>query len=147
MTRLKIPAVFRVVLRGYLVIAMLFFLWHFRLIDNLGLVIFSITVVSISMLFGVGYLLLNSSSPVRSGNVDIPNTVLIFVKGALVMYFISLLGTFSIVSLEITGLLMTLVAFGLALFGTVSYVLEIFARTTPVKRPRLVRKRIRAPQR
>ncbi len=139
MKKLKIPPVLKVLVRGYMVIIMLVCLWHFRLLDNLGLIIFGITTVSISMLFGVGYLLINMSRPVRSSNCDIPNTVLIFVKGALVIYFISLLGTFGIVPMEITGLLMTGVAFALALFGMLSYILEIFERVTPIKRPKPAR--------
>ncbi len=132
--KLKFPPVLKVLVRGYLIIMMLVALWYFDLIQNLGLIIFSITTVSISMIFGVGYLLINLTRPVRRGNCDIPNTALIFVKGAMVIYFISLLGTFDLLPLEITGLLMTGVAFALALFGTLSYILEVFERVTPVKK-------------
>lgn len=134
MLKFKFPPVLKVLVRGYLIVIMLVALWHFDLIQNIGLIIFAITTVSISMIFGVGYLLINLSRPVRRGNCDIPNTVLIFVKGALVIYFISLLGTFDMLPMEITGLLMTGVAFALALFGTLSYILEVFERVTPATR-------------
>ncbi len=143
MLKFKFPPVLKVLVRGYLIVIMLVALWHFDLVQNLGLIIFAITTVSISMIFGVGYLLINLNRPVRRGNCDIPNTVLIFVKGALVIYFISLLGTFDMLPMEITGLLMTGVAFALALFGTLSYILEVFERVTPVKRP--ARRRITRP--
>jgi len=134
MLKFKFPPVLKVLVRGYLIVIMLVALWHFDLIQDLGVIIFAITTVSISMIFGVGYLLINLNRPVRRGNCDIPNTVLIFVKGALVIYFISLLGTFDMLPMEITGLLMTGVAFALALFGTLSYILEVFERVTPASR-------------
>ncbi len=139
--KFKFPPVLKVLVRGYLIVIMLVALWYFGLILNLGLIIFAITAVSISMIFGVSYLLINLNRPVRRGNCDIPNTVLIFVKGALVIYFISLLGTFDMLPMEITGLLMTGVAFILALFGTLSYILEVFERVTPTTKRTIKHKR------
>jgi hypothetical protein len=63
---------------------------------------------------------------------------LIFVKGALVLYFVSLVGSFGFLPLEITGLLMTVVTSMLVIFGVVSYLFEVFERATPVRRPVIV---------
>ena len=51
------PPVLQLLVRGYLIILFLLLLEFFGLITNISLVIFMVTVVSLSMLFGVGYLL------------------------------------------------------------------------------------------
>lgn len=128
----RFPPVFKVLLRGNLVMAFILLIYMTGLIGGAGAAIFAVTVVSISMMFGVGYLLMNPGKPVRKANCDIPNTVLVYVKGALILYFVSLLGNFQLLPLEITGLLMTGVAFVLVIFGMASFVLEVFERATPV---------------
>ena len=128
----RFPPVFKVLLRGYLVMAFIILIFMTGLLGSVSTVIFAVTIVSISMMFGIGYLLINPDKPVRKANCDIPNTVLVYVKGALILYFISLLGNFQVLSLEIIELLMTGVAFVLVIFGMVSYVLEVFERATPV---------------
>ena len=131
--RFRFPTVFKVLVRGYLVIAFIILVSLTGLIKDLSIIIFAVTIVSISMLFGIGFLLMSPLRPVRKSNCDIPNTVLVFVKGALVLYFISLLGNFGTLPKEITALLMTGVAFVLVMFGVVSYVFEVFERAAPVK--------------
>jgi hypothetical protein len=62
--RLKFPPVVKVLVRGYIVMALIFLLEHFGMINDVSIVIFLITIVSISMIFGVGYLLITFSKPV-----------------------------------------------------------------------------------
>ncbi len=106
------------------------------IIDNVSLIIFTVTVISLSMLFGVGYLLVTYSRPVRMSRFDIPNTVLFFVKGGLVLYFVSLLGHFRLLPLNITSFLITAIAIVLMIIGVVSYLHEVIQRSTPVNRKR-----------
>ena len=111
------------------------------IIDNVSLIIFTVTVISLSMLFGVGYLLVTYSRPVRMSRFDIPNTVLFFVKGGLVLYFVSLLGHFRLLPLNITSLLITAIAIVLMIIGVVSYLHEVIQRSTPISRKRPFRYR------
>lgn len=132
------PPVLKLLVRGYLIILFLLLVEFFGLITNVSLVIFMVTVVSTSMLFGVGHLLITFSRPVRSGNMDIPNTVLFFVKGGMVLYFVSLLGYFRILPIEIVSLLITLIAFVLMLVGVLSYLWEVVQRSRPLPKQKIV---------
>jgi hypothetical protein len=125
------PPVFKLLVRGYIIIGFVLLLEFFGIIDNVSFIIFMVTIVSISMMFGVGYLLVTYSKPVRSSSLDIPNTVLLFVKGGLVMYFISLVSYFRILPKEITSILITLTAIILMLVGVLSYLYEIIQRSRP----------------
>jgi hypothetical protein len=125
------PPVFKLLVRGYIIIAFVLILEFFGIIDNVSFIIFMVTIVSISMMFGVSYLLVTYSKPVRSSSLDIPNTVLLFVKGGLVIYFISLVSYFQILPKEITSILITLTALILMLVGVLSYLYEIIQRSRP----------------
>lgn len=128
------PPVFKLLVRGYIVIAFVLLLEFFGIIDNVSFIIFIVTIVSISMMFGVGYLLVTYSKPVRSSSLDIPNTVLLFVKGGLVIYFISLVSYFQILPKEITSILITLTAIILMFVGVLSYLYEVIQRSRPFPR-------------
>lgn len=143
---MRFPPVMKLLIRGYIVMAFIVLVFLSGTITHTGLIIFSVTAVSIGMLFGVGILFMRPSRPVRKSSVDIPNTVLVFVKGAIVLYFVSLLGSFGILPPEIAGLLVTGTAFVLVIFGLVSYLLEVFERAVPVT-PRSPRQRGAAPGR
>ena len=108
----------------------------FGIIDNVSLIIFTVTIISFSMLFGVGYLLVTYSRPVRMSRFDIPNTVLFFVKSGLVLYFVSLLGHFRLLPLNITSFLITAIAIVLMIIGVVSYLHEVIQRSIPITRKR-----------
>lgn len=130
------PPVLKLLVRGYLIILFLLLLEFFGLITNVSLVILLTTVVSISMLFGVGHLLVTFSRPVRASSMDIPNTVLLFVKGGIILYFISLLGHFQILPREIVSILITLTAFVLMMVGVLSYLWEVIQRSRPLPKPK-----------
>jgi hypothetical protein len=136
--RMPFPPVLKLLVRGYLIIGFILALESFGIVDNVSLIIFTVTIVSISMVFGVGYLLLIHSRPVRQGNIDIPNTVLLFVKGGLVMYFVSLLGHFSILPLPITSLIITGTSLVLVLICVVSYLYEVVERSRPLPKREVV---------
>ena len=125
------PPVFKLLVRGYIIIAFVLLLEFFGIINEVSFIIFIVTIVSISMLFGVGYLLVTYSKPVRASSLDIPNTVLLFVKGGLVIYFISLVSYFQILPKEITSLLITFTALVLMLIGVLSYLYEVIQRSRP----------------
>jgi hypothetical protein len=125
------PPVFKLLVRGYIIIMFVLLLEFFGIINEVSFIIFIVTIVSISMMFGVGYLLVTYSKPVRASSLDIPNTVLLFVKGGLVMYFISLVSYFRILPIEITSLLITFTALVLTLIGVLSYLWEVIQRSRP----------------
>ena len=126
------PPVFKLLVRGYIVMVFVLLLEFSGIINNVSFIIFMVTIVSISMMFGVGYLLVTYSKPVRASSMDIPNTVLLFVKGGLVMYFISLVSYFHILPKEITSILITLAAIILLLIGVFSYLYEVIERSRPL---------------
>jgi len=130
--KMPFPPVLKVLVRGYIIIFFILLLEFLGIISNIGVIIFMVTVTSLSMLFGVGYLLVTYSKPVRSSSYTVPNTVLMFVKGGLVIYFISLLGNFGILPLKITSLLITGTAVILMLIGVLSYLYEVIQRSRPI---------------
>lgn len=130
--KLPFPPVLKLLVRGYVIIGFLLALEMFGVIKSVSLVIFMVTIISVSMVFGVGYLLMIHSRPVRTGNMDIPNTVLLFVKGGLVIYFVSLLGHFGILPIRITSLLITVTALIIMMIGVLSYLYEVVQRSRPV---------------
>lgn len=132
--KMPFPPVLKLLVRGYVIMGFVLLLEFLGIIDNVSLIIFTVTVISISMLFGVGYLLITYSKPVRMSSFDIPNTVLFFVKGGLVLYFVSLLGHFRLLPLNITSLLITAVAIVLMIIGVVSYLHEVVLRSIPIDR-------------
>jgi len=92
----------------------------------------------------VGYLLAIHSGPVRKNTFDIPNTVLFFVKGSMVMYFVTLIGQFGLLPTQITSLLIFIMASIMVLVGVLSYVYEVLNRARPVpRRKRVVYARLR----
>jgi hypothetical protein len=134
------PPALKLLLRGYMIIAFIFLMAHFEIITHVSFLIFLITVVSISMVFGIGYMLVMTGRPVRASKFDLPNTVLFFVKGILVLYFVSLLAEFGILPARITSIIMIGVAGIMVLIGVASYVFEVLDRSRPLpvrrQRPR-----------
>jgi len=130
---LPFPPALKLLLRGYLIMGFILLMAHYRIIPHVPFLIFLITVVSISMVFGVGYLLVTAGKPVRTSSFDVPNTTLFFVKGIMVLYFISLLGEFGILPRVMTALFMLGVAGILVLAGVASYVYEVLDRARPVR--------------
>ena len=122
----------KVLVRGYIIMGFVLVLEFFKIFTNIGVIIFLMFVLSISMMFGVGYLLAIHSGPVRRNSYDIPNTILFFVKGSMILYFVSLIGQFGLLPIQITSLLILMIAGLLVLVGTLSYVLEVIQRATPV---------------
>ncbi len=126
------PSALKLLLRGYTIIGFIFLMAHFGIITYMPLVIFLITIVSISMVFGIGYMLVLSGKPVRSSNFDVPNTVLFFVKGMFVLYFESLLAEFGMLPDDIISMVMFGTAGILVLAGVASYIYEVMDRSRPV---------------
>jgi hypothetical protein len=85
-------------------------------------------------------MLVMTGRPVRASKFDLPNTVLFFVKGILVLYFVSLLAEFGILPARITSIIMIGVAGIMVLIGVASYVFEVLDRSRPLpvrrQRPR-----------
>ena len=139
--KIKFPPVLKLLVRGYIIIGFILALEFFGIVSNIGVIIFCITVISISMVFGIGYLLAMVSGPVRANDFDIPNTVLFFVKGSMIIYFVSLLGQFNILPTRITSMLILIIAGILMLVGVLSYVYEVLQRSRPLpKRRKVVRR-------
>jgi hypothetical protein len=130
--KMPFPPALKLLLRGYIIIVFILLMAHFNIITHTSLLIFLITIVSISMVFGIGCMLVMSGRPVRASNFDIPNTVLFFVKGMLVLYFISLLAEFAILPARITSALMIGIAGILVFAGVASYLFEVLDRSRPV---------------
>ena len=142
--KIKFPPVLELLVRGYIIIGFILALEFFGIVSNIGVIIFCITVISISMVFGIGYLLAMVSGPVRANDFDIPNTVLFFVKGIMIIYFVSLLGLFNILPTRITSMLILIIAGILMLVGVLSYVYEVLQRSRPLpKRRKVVRRYVR----
>ena len=142
--KMKFPPVLKLLVRGYIVIGFLLALELFEIFTNVGIIIFLVTITSISMVFGIGYLLVMRSRPVRAISFDIPNTVLFFVKGILVIYFVSLLAEFHILPIQITSIIILIMAGILMLVGVLSYVYEVLHRSRPLpKKRRVSRPRVR----
>ncbi len=142
--KIKFPPVLKLLVRGYIIIGFILALEFFGIVSNIGVIIFCITVISISMVFGIGYLLAMVSGPVRANDFDIPNTVLFFVKGIMIIYFVSLLGQFNILPTRITSMLILIIAGILMLVGVLSYVYEVLQRSRPLpKRRKVVRRCVR----
>jgi hypothetical protein len=136
--RFPFPPVLKLLVRGYMIILFVLMLEYFDLLNHTSLIIFMVTVISLAMLFGVGYLLVTYSRPVRASSMDIPNTVLFFVKGGIVLYFISLLGYFHILPIQITSILLTVTSFVLMMVGVLSYIWEVVQRSRRLPRPKRV---------
>ena len=146
--KMKFPPVLKLLVRGYIVIGFLLMLEYFQIFTNVGIIIFLVTITSISMVFGIGYLLVMRGRPVRAISFDIPNTVLFFVKGILVIYFVSLLTEFHILPVQITSIIIFVMAGILMLVGVLSYVYEVLQRSRPLPKRRVAQKAIRrAPHR
>jgi hypothetical protein len=133
-----LPPVVKLLVRGYLIISFILALEHFGIIASVSFTIFLVTIISVSMVFGVGYLLVMSSRPVRSCAYTIPNTTLFFVKGIMVLYFVSLLAQFGFLPGSITAIIMTLIALIMTLAGMFSYLWEVFERSRPLPKPRRI---------
>ena len=112
---------------------------YLGIIRSASFIIFLVTVISVSMVFGVGYLLVKSG-PVRLCTHDIPGTALFFVKGIMVLYFVSLLTQFGMLPTEVTKAIMMAIAIVLALAGAFSYLWEVFERSRPLPVSRTVRR-------
>ena len=140
--KMKFPPVLKLLVRGYIIIAFLLAVEMLGIFTNIGILVFLITITSISMVFGIGYLLVMRSRPVRATSFDIPNTVLFFVKGMLVIYFISLLAEFNILPIQITTILIFVMACILMLIGVLSYIYEVLQRSRPLPKRKPVRRRV-----
>ena len=137
-SKLKFPPVLKLLVRGYIIIGFLLAIDMFGIFTNIGILVFLITVTSISMVFGIGYLLVMRSRPVRATSFDIPNTVLFFVKGMMIIYFVSLLAQFGILPFQITSILIFMIVSILMLVGVLSYVYEVLQRSRPLPKKRKV---------
>ena len=144
--KIKFPPVLKLLVRGYIIIGFILALEFFGIVSNIGVIIFCITVISISMVFGIGYLLAMRSGPVRVNDFDIHNTVLFFAKGSMIIYFVSLLGQFDILPTRITSMLILIMAGMLMLVGVLSYVYEVLQRARPVPKRRLQRRKASYPK-
>jgi len=138
--KMAFPPVLKLLLRGYIVMAFVLAMWHFNVITHIPFIIFLVTVVSISMVFGVGYLLVMDSRPIRASTFDIPNTVLFFVKGIMVLYFVSLIGQFELLPERMTSMLMLAISTILVVAGVASYLWEVFERSSPLPKPKIASK-------
>jgi hypothetical protein len=136
MKKIPFPPVLKLLFRGYLIMGFILAMEWLGIITDIGLIIFLVTVVSISMVFGVGYLLVMKTRPVRTTGFDIPNTVLFFVKGIMVLFFVSMLAEFDILPDRITSLLMLIIAGILVLAGVLSYLYEVLERSRPLPKRR-----------
>ncbi len=145
-SKIKFPPVLKLLVRGYIIIGFLLTLEYFQIFTNIGIIIFLVTITSISMVFGVGYLLIIKSRPVRATKFDIPNTVLFFVKGILVIYFVSLLAEFDILPIQITSIIIFAMAGILMLVGVLSYVYEVMQRSRPLPKRRSARRKASRPK-
>jgi hypothetical protein len=130
--KMRFPPVVKLLVRGYIIIGFLLILESTGIFTNIGVIIFLVTITSISMVFGIGYLLVMRSRPVRASNMDIPNTVLLFVKGILMIYFVSLLTQFNILPARITSVLIFIMAGSLMIIGVLSYIFEVMQRSRPL---------------
>ena len=130
--RMPFPPALKLFLRGYMIIAFILIMAHYEVISHVPSLIFLVTVVSISMVFGVGYMLVMTGRPVRASNFNVPGTALFFVKGIMVLYFVSLLAEHGILPERITSLLMLGIAGILVLAGVASYLYEVLDRTRPI---------------
>lgn len=143
---IKFPPVLKLLFRGYIVIGFLLALEFFEIFTNVGIIVFLVTITSISMVFGIGYLLVMRSRPVRAISFDIPNTVLFFVKGILIIYFVSLLAEFHILPIQITSIIIFIMAGILMLVGVLSYVYEVLQRSRPLPKRKVARGRASRPR-
>ena len=145
-SKIKFPPVLKLLVRGYIIIGFLLTLEYFQIFTNIGIIIFLVTITSISMVFGVGYLLIIKSRPVRATKFDIPNTVLFFVKGILVIYFVSLLAEFDILPIQITSIIIFAMAGILMLVVVLSYVYEVMQRSRTLPKRRSARRKASRPK-
>lgn len=136
--KLPFPPVLKLLFRGYIIMAFILAMEWFGIITDIALIIFLVSIVSISMVFGVGYLLVMKTRPIRTTGFDIPNTVLFFVKGIMVLFFISMLAEFGILPDRITSVLMLIIAGILVLAGVLSYLYEVLERSRPLSKRRPV---------
>jgi len=138
--KMPFPPVLKLLFRGYIIMGFILAMEFFGIITDVGLIIYLVTMVSISMVFGVGYLLVMRTGPVRSTGFTVPNTVLFFVKGIMVLFFISMLAQFNILPDRITSILMLAIAGMLTLVGVMSYIYEVLERSRPVPKRRAIPK-------
>jgi hypothetical protein len=134
--KMPFPPVLKLLLRGYIIMGFILAMEWLGIISDISLIIFLVSVVSISMVFGVGYLLVMKTRPIRTTGFDIPNTVLFFVKGIMVLFFVSMLAQFGILPDRITSILMLIIAGILVLAGVLSYLYEVLERSRPLSKRR-----------
>ncbi len=139
--KMKFPPVLKLLVRGYIIIGFLLAIEMLGIFRNIGILVFLITITSISMVFGIGYLLVMRNRPVRATSFDIPNTVLFFVKGMMVIYFVSLLTQFDMLPAQITSILIFIMASTLMLVGVLSYIYEVLQRSRPLPKRRKITQR------
>lgn len=137
--KIMFPPVLKLLVRGYIIIGFLLAVEMLGIYTNIGVLVFLITVTSISMVFGIGYLLVMRSRPVRATNLDIPNTVLFFVKGIISIYFVTLLAEFGILPSRITSALIFIIVGVLMLAGVIGYIYEVFERSRPLPKRKPVK--------
>jgi hypothetical protein len=82
-------------------------------------------------MFGISYLLMMHSRPVRKSVADIPTTIMLFAMGSMVIYFIALASEFGFVSVITASILLTSTALVLVIIGVASYVYEVLQRSRP----------------
>ena len=135
--KIPIPPALKLLVRGYMIIVFIFLLDFFGVLNHLGVIIFSITIMSISMMFGVSYLLMMSSRPVRKNPADIPVTLLFFAAGSLAMYFVSLAAEFGVIMEEFAAIALAAMAMVMVTVGVASYIFEVMHRSRPLANHRL----------
>lgn len=135
--RFPVPPVFKLLFRGYLIMGFMLAMHHIGAVTSAAFIGFLVMVVSISMVFGVGCLLLMESRPIRASSVSIPETALFFAKGALIMFFVSLLDDFGLVPVHVTSAVILLIAGAMAVAGAASYIYEVMERARPAPRTAL----------
>ena len=118
-----VPPVLGLLVRGYAVVASIIALHAAGCLPSVPLAIFLVSVTSISMMFGIGHLLVGAKRPLRKTPLDIPAMAVVYASGGLVMYFITLLAEEGLIADPFV--LLTACAFALVIIGVVGYVLEI----------------------
>ncbi len=118
-----VPPVFGLLVRGYMVLASIVALHAAGCLPSRPLAIFLVSVTSISMMFGIGHLLVAAKRPLKKTPLDVPAMTVIYAGGGLAMYSISLLAERGLI--HDSFILLTACAFAIAIVGVVGYLLEI----------------------
>jgi hypothetical protein len=103
-----------------------------------SLAIFLVSMTSIAMMFGIGHLLVAAKRPLKKAPLDMPSMIILYVGGALVMYFVSLLADAGIIREPSALALLAGCSVALSLAGVGGYLIEIASnvRCTLSKPPR-----------